>query len=219
MMPTRNIYSALVDAGIIIDSSVFKWGTLFAEHMRYDYSDAASNLIPWFFCEKDINKRCNGDEKGTKCLEIPIYAENQMGFRFLTHKRISLLPRINSVMTENISKEDRNNRLSISARKLKMLFARKSKKFDFCKCTLNEMKMMTNNILKGYKTNGYEYLPTVSIGHSKDFIHKNDFQKFLKYLKVNYGGVFESIPLTEAAKKFLEASPIEISSNKANLAN
>lgn len=217
MMPTSNIYNALVNAGIQIDSSVFKWGILSTKYMNYDYSNAHSNLFPWFFCSSDINKICNDYGKEGKCLEIPIYAENQIGFRFLTRKRISLLPKINSIMIDKSSKDDLASSLSIFEKKVKMLFKKTSKKFDFCKCTLNEMKMMTKNILKSNKTYDNGYLPVVSIGHSKDFIYKKDFEKFLKYLRLNYSDVVEGVPLKEAAKKFLESSSMKIFSNKSNL--
>ena len=78
---------------------------------------------------------------------------------------------------------------------------------------------MIKNILKSYKTNGNGYLPVVSIGHSKDFIYKKDFEKFLKYLKYNFSDIIEGVPLKEAAKKFLESSSAKISTDKSNLPN
>ena len=219
MLPTYNIYNALVNAGIQIDSSVFKWGMLCTEYMTYDYSNAYSNIFPWFFCSSDINKVCNDFEKKAKCLEIPIYAEYQYGFRFLTRKRVSLLPKVNSVMLDNSYKNNRKSSLFNFERKIEMLFTKKSKKFDFCKCTLNEMKMMIKNILKSYQSNFIVYLPVVSIGHSKDFIYQRDFNKFLKHLRSKYADTVECVPLIQAAKKFLEASYVKIHSNQVDLLN
>jgi hypothetical protein len=219
MMPTHNIFPALVNAGIQIDSSVFKWGVLSTKYMKYDYSNAHSNLFPWFFCNTDINKNCNDSGKEGKCLEIPIYAENQNGFRFLTRKRISLLSKIKSVMLDNSHENNIQSPLSVFENRIKMLSTKMSKKFDFCKCTLNEMKMMLKNILQSNETNGNGYLPVVSIGHSKDFIYKKDFEKLLHYLRLNYSDVVENVTLKEAANKYLQFSTGKISKNKSNLQN
>ena len=118
-----------------------------------------------------------------------------------------------------MNKNDKKYPVSVFKKRIKMLSKKISKKFDFCKCTLGEMKMMTENILKSYNANGNGYLPVVSIGHSKDFIYKKDFDNFLRFLRSSYSDVIEIIPINQAAKKYFESSSVKFSSNKSNLPN
>src|SRR5262249_27447707 len=68
--PSKNIVRALVESGIEIDTSVYKYGQR-KGWLVYDYSRAPSALIPWRVSEEDI---CCRDDEG-RLLEIPIYSE------------------------------------------------------------------------------------------------------------------------------------------------
>ena len=83
MVPTKNIYRALVGNGIKIDTSVFKYGKRSGK-VKFDYSSAESPIIPWFANENDI---CKKDNSG-KLLEIPIYCERRSFFAFISIIRI-----------------------------------------------------------------------------------------------------------------------------------
>lgn len=200
MMPTKNIFDALIRAGIEIDSSVYKWGIIDTENIRYDYSNAYSNIHPWFFSREDVNEveKCSAD--GCRCLEMPIYAEHQSGLRFLTKKRISLMPRVRSTIVDNSSSGKQVSLGTALFSKFNLLTRKRAMKFDFCKCTFDEMKKMIHNIVAYNPPNGY--LPVVAIGHSKDFIFKDDFSNLLKLIRSDYADIMEIVRLTCAAKKY-----------------
>lgn len=204
MMPTYNMFEALVMAGIEIESSVYKWGIMDTEHMKHDYSNAYSNLHPWFFSREDVNKVAKCYTDGCRCLEIPIYAEHQRGIRFLTRKRVSLMSKVRSAIVENDPSDKQVSAQSVLFGKFNLLIRKKAKKLDFCKCTFREMKKMTQNIVSYNPSAGY--MPAVAIGHSKDLIFKEDLRKFLSLLKSKYADIIEVVPLTVAAKRYRSSS-------------
>jgi len=70
MMPTRNIADALIERGILVDSSVFKGGRR-NDVARFDYSGAHSALLPWRAKRDDINQV----DPSSPLWEFPIYCE------------------------------------------------------------------------------------------------------------------------------------------------
>lgn len=206
MMPTKNMHNAMVSEGIEIDSSVFKWGKAHTPYMTYDYSDAFSNIYPWFFSSHNINYKTENAKKTSSCIEIPIYSEYQRGFRFLTKKRFSLMSHIKSTVVNAKSANINRSLLSIINDKIRLLIKKRAKKLDFCKCKFSEMKKMIENIMEHNPPDGY--LPIVAIGHSKDFIYRDDFSRFLLFLRSNYTDTLEVVPLTTAAKKYRDLNEI-----------
>ena len=72
MHPSSSIVRALLENGIKIDTSVFKYGKR-QGIVTFDYSSAFSDLIPWPVDENDV---CKMDADGT-LYEFPIYCENR----------------------------------------------------------------------------------------------------------------------------------------------
>jgi len=200
MIPTENIFDALMSAEIGIDSSVFKWGFLNSKLMSFDYSNAFSNIEPWFFKREDVNKLEPNPIVSYRCLEMPIYSEYQRGFRFLSRKRLSLISDVRSVMLDDSYSFNKLLRVENMIKKFRLFLRKRAKKFDFCKCTFSEMKKILNNILLCDLPN--KYLPVVAIGHSKDFIFSGDFRKLLSYIASKYSDRIEIVPITLAAEKF-----------------
>jgi len=209
MMPTENIFDALTTAGIKADSSVYKWGRLETDIMKYDYTEAYSNIYPWFFSRENVNKVMKDVKNNLKCLEIPIYAEKKRGIDFLTRKRLLLMRKVKSVVLDKSSQADEKKKAKKFLKQAGLLFRGRAKKFDFCKCSFREMKKMISNIVAKNPVNGY--LPVVAIGHSKDFIYWQDLKKLLDLLKSRYSGLIELVSLTTATNKYLTecASPDE----------
>ena len=171
MMPTQNMYDALIRAEIDIDSSIYKWGVLQTELMSFDYTRAHSNLKPWFISREDVNQVDANPLNPYRLLEVPIYAEFQRGFRFINRKRIYLMNKVKSAMLENSKQKNSNYLGNKWLARFKQLINLQAKKFDFCKCSAGEMKKMIETILAQNPSEGY--LPVVAIGHSKDFIFKD----------------------------------------------
>lgn len=203
MQPTESIFDALVEAEINIDSSVYKWGTLDTELLKFDYLNAYSNIFPWFFRRENVNEREQNICTENKCLEIPIYAEQQRGLSFLSKKRLSLIPKVKSVVNDCCSNSKSRSYLNTILSKLNLFWKFRAKKLDFCKCSFREMKKMIETIVTKNPNDGY--LPVVAIGHSKDFIYWKDFERLLTFLKSCHSDVIEIVPLTTAVKKYLKS--------------
>src|SRR5690606_37683131 len=82
MMPTHNIARALVDRGIVVDSSVFKGGKR-DDVVLFDYAHAQSALLPWRADRDDI---CEVDP-ASPLWEYPIYCEMRPIWAFLSPNR------------------------------------------------------------------------------------------------------------------------------------
>jgi hypothetical protein len=203
MMPTRVIYHALVNSAIQVDSSVYKWGVANGKYLKYDYSQAFSNIRPWYFSEDDVNKRFKSQAKQPKCLEFPIYSEKHNIFKFFTVKRFRLRNKVKMSVGDGLISVDFKNSKVIISNLISNLLNKRAMKFDFCKCNLREMKNMFFNIMKDHTQN--EYLPIVTIGHSKDFIYKKDFDDFLKFIKSHYSRLVEVVPLRHALTRYKES--------------
>jgi hypothetical protein len=199
MMPSMNIHDALIAEKIAVDSSVFKWGKNTTPNMAYDYSQAYSNIQPWFFDRDDINALSKIPAENALCLEIPIYSELKRGLTFLTPKRIKLIKRVRSATNEYAGNQVKPSVKTRYFQQINDLLGKRAKKFDFCKCTFSEMKDMLHNIITHNPPNGY--LPVAAIGHSKDFIFMDDFKKMIEYITKNFSGIMEIVPLTKAAQK------------------
>jgi hypothetical protein len=199
MMPTRVIHHALTSAGIEVDSSIFKWGKMDSINSNYDYTNAYSNIHPWYFSPHDVNLLDTDLGRHDQCLEMPIYSEYTSLMRFITWKRIALLKKIKSCLTKTSSPKISSGRhLYISNGRF--LRGRRPMKFDFCKCTFYQMKKMIKNIA-GYNRS-HSYLPVVTIGHSKDFVYKKDLIKLLKLIHLSYKDIIEIVPLKKAVKTY-----------------
>ena len=81
--PSANVVRALVQNGIEIDTSVFKYGRRNGI-VTFDYSRAYSPIVPWRAKEDDI---CSRDDT-SRLWELPIYSEKRWIGAFLTSNRI-----------------------------------------------------------------------------------------------------------------------------------
>ena len=134
--PSRNVVRALLNNGIRVDTSVFKYGRR-EGIVSFDYSNAHSELVPWPVDEDDI---CRRNDAG-KLVEVPIYCERRWIGAFLT-------PRPNSSRDDD-PRAFRCRRLRPAAmqaveasraakkllKKLAMLTRRHAWKADFNQCT------------------------------------------------------------------------------------
>ena len=187
--PSENIVKTLANNGILIDTSIFKYGKR-EGIVSFDYSHAWSEMRPWRASLKDI---CRQDKDG--CVyEFPIYSKLKPLMAFLTVERIMrvLDARKHSIAKEfpqlYIHKKVENRRNALN---VKRLFQNKYPwKADFNQCT---GKQLINELAIVNKLNAAEKvpLPFVLIGHSKLFTKLNEIElnKLLEYGKANPGRV------------------------------
>mgnify|MGYP003802550759 CR=1 FL=1 len=188
MQPSFNIVKALVDNNIFIDTSVFKYGWR-DELVKFDYSEAHSDLIPW---PVDVNDICKKDLNG-KLFEIPIYCENMPITTFITINRIYrvILGQLHNLEKRSSDpspeeKKTKIERIKSLIYKINFVFRKHAWKMDFNQCTGKQL-------IKGLKRAEAKYkqvnvdLPFVLIGHSKLFSKRNEktLQPFLEFVSQN----------------------------------
>jgi hypothetical protein len=187
MMPTKKISTSLIQNGIKIDSSVFKWGKR-SGRVKFDYTDAYDQLLPWFVNVDNIN---DVDNEG-KLLEIPIYAALQRPIKFLTLLRIyrilnSLTHRHEKTTVKMKPAQERSNLMKKYIVKLYRFFTKKTSwKLDFNQATGRQLISALKKIENNYEKYNID-IPIVLIGHSKSFTNFNEKQliPLLNYLNKN----------------------------------
>jgi hypothetical protein len=185
--PSRNIVKALVENGIEIDTSVYKYGQR-EGWLVYDYTRAHSALVPWRTSEDDI---CLEDENG-QLLEIPIYSESRWIGAFVTPQRLyrAFVGRRHNFSEYNAGPpphaddaERNGSNGSNGRRKSHWLFQKHAWKADFNQCSGRQLIEAVKRANHTHVHNG-SVLPFVLIGHSKLFTEFNQrsLQPFLSFV-------------------------------------
>jgi len=206
MSPSADTVRALLENGFDIDTSVFKWGTR-DELVRFDYSHADSEAVPWPLDADDV---CRRDERST-LFEFPIYSENRPIWAFLSANRLYRVVqgRLHPLpgRDENAAEPDRASRRSAPARlagkaraSVDMLFRKHSWKLDFNQCSGRQMIAGLERARSRYALRGM-HVPIVLIGHSKLFnrFNEGELRPFLRHVAArpdDYAfGTFDSFDL------------------------
>ena len=182
MMPTPNIYNALVSNGIKIDTSVYKGGCQ-TGNVNYDYSNAHSQLHSYPADQHNINLY---DSNGL-LTEYPIYTEMRYFWSFVTPIRVFRMVRAkfhkhkkNDVVAPQESKKN------TSTLRITSFFKKSPWKLDFNQASgyqlINAVKRIHKHIHEKDPEN-----EVVLIGHSKTFVKYNErtLEQFLKWTKMN----------------------------------
>jgi len=190
MHPSPNIVRALVENGIRIDTSVWKFGRYDAL-AHFDYTKAHSDLVPWPVSETDVCKR---DPDG-RLFEFPIYSEERPIWTFLTPNRVYrvIAQRLNPLpnpdaMNDATSGGGGAPKKAGLASKLNeavsSLVRQHPWKMDFNQCT---GKQLIDGLRRVEARYGHpqQPLPIVLIGHSKTFTRHNErsLRSFLEFVR------------------------------------
>jgi len=181
--PSRNVVRALLNNGIRVETSVFKYGRR-QGIVSFDYTNAWSDLIPWPVDENDV---CAKSEAG-QLVEFPIYCENRWVGAFLTRNRVgrimqSRAHRIVGAGSGYNGLSSGNSTIRKALGKLSMLGRRHAWKADFNQCTGRQLIGALNRAQSRYAALSDD-LPFVLIGHSKLFTPANErsLRPFLDYV-------------------------------------
>ena len=173
MMPTSTIYKALVDNGILSDTSVYKGGRQNG-NVDYNYTNAFSHLYAYKANASDINVR---DDNGA-LMEFPIYTEMRYFWSFITPIRAFRMIRAKFHKHQSNSNKSINSK---NSNQTKSPFFRKSPwKLDFNQASGRQLINALKRIRKQTKSKS-STIDIVLIGHSKTFISYNEktLEKFL----------------------------------------
>jgi len=207
MQPSSTILKILHEEGISCDTSVLpgcKCGNMFG---RYNYEDAHSNLFPWWTKENDINQQELSPDKRT-VIEMPIYAESKYFPTFYPHilkkfrKRRRWLNEIYppedqpglKVYKQSLLKEYANTLLKLTLGKRTIVF-------DHGQLSADHMLAMVKRIRKRAKSLNYDgTVPIISITHSKISYFYDEYDKFLRGLREQYGDEVVFLSFSDACK-------------------
>ena len=210
MHPSENIARALIEHGIIIDTSVFKGGAQ-QGMVDFDYADAYHALIPWPAAVGDV---CRRDPHG-KLFEFPIYCEPKPLSHFLTENRLynyyqlrrHPLPRglKQGASGEEATPSPTRCQEPSRERVLPAVTKKRPWKLDFNQCTAQQIIRACESIRDEYSGSSVD-IPIVLIGHSKLYTHRNerDLERLLAWANKAEGfafGVFGEFDL-EAYRSF-----------------
>lgn len=181
MMPTRNIADALIERGVVLDSSVFKGGM--RDHVaKFDYADAHSPLLPW---RADRDNICHVDPS-SPLWEFPIYCEMRPIWAFLSPNRFYRVfqTRTNRLGdSESPPAEGGSQRTSAFSRLLSLIFDKHAWKADFNQCSGPQLIAALKRAKATYGDRA-GLIPFVMIGHSKTYGRYNEatLEKFLSFV-------------------------------------
>lgn len=181
MQPSSDAVRALSDAGVRIDTSVFKYGRRHGL-VEFNYSRAWDALVPWPVSTEDVCSR----ELTSNLFEVPIYAESRWIGAFLTPLRLyrvlqSRLHRLGS-SEPMLESEGRAHARSILKRGIQLL-RRHAWKLDFNQCTGIQLRAALQRAERRASSAACA-LPVVLIGHSKLFTAWNErsLRSFLEFV-------------------------------------
>lgn len=163
MQPSASAIAALLDNGIRMDSSVYKFGKR-NYPVTYDYSKADSHFLPWPVASDDI---CRRKETG-QLIEVPIYSEqrNITAFASLSRGYRVLMSLCNQIPDTPAKKRARTCSSQFRAG-LSMLQDKHAWKADFNQCSGGQMIAALNRMIPYKQSHPDHVLPFVMIGHSK----------------------------------------------------
>jgi hypothetical protein len=167
LQPTGTAAAILAEAGVKIDSSVFKGGL--QRNHRMDYRPALRNGPFWRFSD-DVN---TSDPAGF-LIEMPIYTRMVPFWKLLTMKRVGL---------ERRSPDANYSRMGKLIRLMDFARFRYPLKLDFCRMTIEELTDMMDAVIRKDEKDPTSCKPIVAIGHTKDCIDYRTVDFFLRFLK------------------------------------
>jgi hypothetical protein len=167
--PTRTLAKALINRGIMIDSSVFKGGV---QHQHdLDYRRALKNGYYWQFSD-DVNVT---DTQGP-LVEMPIYTKMVPIWKMLTKKRVDLQRKS---YKKTVVVKQKFSRLR------DLIRFRYPLKLDFCRMAMGELIELLDAEINRDNDNPHIFRPIVAIGHTKDLIDIETVESLLSYLGEN----------------------------------
>jgi hypothetical protein len=199
--PSANVVSALLENGIQIDSSVFKYGRRDGL-LSFDYSLAHSDMLPWRANRDAIWQSC----ANSKIWEVPIYSENRRMGAFLSVNRIyrSVLGHLHRFPTAKVHSGLNGVTASVkpytSLGILRRWLGKHAWKADFNQCTGRQLVRALERGASRHR-GAAQTIPFVLIGHSKLFTSWNErsLRPFLAHVARNNSrfqfGTFDSLGL------------------------
>ena len=192
MNPAAGIVEALLNHGISIDTSVFKYGARNGM-VSFDYGHAHSDLVPWPVSRDDVCKR---DPQGS-LYEFPIYTERRRLWHFLTATRLyrAALGKLNALprseefgpLPADAAAAAPGSVVARLARLRDVVWRPHAWKLDFNQCSGRQLIAAARRVAERHAGADGD-LPLVLIGHSKIFTRVNErsLEPFLRFVAAHH---------------------------------
>lgn len=173
IMPSVNVYKAMFELGIQLDSSVFPGGFEEGTLSNYDYRKVSNELGYWWADKMDIRQQ---SIKTKEVIELPIFALPVTRWkRFCTISKIKALIQQRNTAMSSLSREKIKNKNFFN--KINLLFEKEATPWDVC--------MFSKKLHKRYFKHIHQNLSGkrdtfVLIGHPKNLNDEKLFNNFLK---------------------------------------
>ena len=187
IMPSKELFTAMQNLGLKIDSSVYPGGFANGNLSRYDYRNIPLDLDFWWAHPDNITKQSHNRKE---IMEIPIFALMERRWKKILKSQIieTVFSRSNPVIS-SVAKENFSNKTLYE--KIKYLFNKEAFTWDFCMFTTSMHKIFFNYIEKNQLNKQKLF---VLIGHSKSLTNDNVFRSFLELTRRrNYLYTFKTL--------------------------
>jgi hypothetical protein len=174
IQPSQDIVSALVKAGISIDTTVFPGGCGRTGRWELDFRGVRGRVAPWRAGLQDIAAH---DPHGP-LTEVPIHTRQVPLWAMLTPRRFRYQRRLlreSGCPTDADARVGRGHSLS----KVRPFLPQK---LDFCRLSLRELVSVVDRACKSCERSPSP-VPVVAIGHSTEFNDSRTLRLFLEHLR------------------------------------
>lgn len=172
VMPSGAVYQAMVNVGLLVDSSIYPGGYETGELSRYDFRGAPKGLDSWSALAEDFCQQGSHSQ----VLEVPIFALPQRRLLKITPARIRAVLQNRGSASRSLAAKTGKRSL---VQKIAYLMEKEAFTWDFCLFDIALHKRFFRTIAKQYE--GRELF--VLVGHPKGFTAERAFKQMLTYAK------------------------------------
>jgi hypothetical protein len=171
VMPSAEVYEAMKELGLKIDSSIYPGGYENGKLSRYDYRDVSSELDYWWADEADMRK-VSVDKQ--EIVEVPVFA-----LSIPRWKKVLTFSRVKSLLKESNGKVSSVTREKIASKsffeKIKFVLSKECNTWDVCMFPKSLHKKFFKHIIKHLSGRSNFVL----IGHPKSLRDPKLFENFI----------------------------------------
>lgn len=173
VVPSKEVYQAMTNLGLLVDSSVYPGGYETGSLSKYDYRNAPLDKDFWWADPEDFSK----SSSESKVLEIPVFALPQRRLKKFNLERIkSALQNRKSAVGAIKSKTEQSSKLD----KIRYFFEKEAFTWDFCLFDFGLHRTFVKYIDKNLKDSRSHF---VVIGHPKSLTNDKAFKQMIDYAK------------------------------------
>ena len=186
IQPVKDVFKAMKEVGIYIDSTVHKWGYNIDAPYYYDFRNAYSNVEPWRAHPEDINRL--GSKSEGDIIEVPILSVRLPTIRRLWEFKENTLNRNTNIKeydcvghpySNDVGKRSMKRKEKI--KKILKIFGHSTLTWDYCAGSEKQMEIIFNRAMKdARRKKGSVFVMT---GHPKSFTNPDNFHKFLSFIE------------------------------------